>query len=102
MQCFSWNGLGGYDRFLKVDESERQAIIGHYGTPEAAGWGWGDGFYFYLLCDEKRVITPLKMPSLAFGGQYNGDSPYGEETSCRFSLKTISEYRLEMNWQAPK
>ena len=102
MLCVSWRGPGGYDRFIRVDEKEMQAIVDHYGNPDAAAWGWGDGNHFYLVNDEKRVLTPLKMPSLAFGGQWNGDPPYGDETASHFSLCTLSEYRLEMDWQAPK
>ena len=102
MLCVSWNGPGGYDRFVRVDEREMQAIIDHYGNPDVAAWGWGDGNHYYLVCDEKRILTPLKMPSLAFGGQWNGYPPYGEETPCHFSLDTLSEYRMEMDWQAPK
>ena len=102
MLCVSWNGLGGYNRFIRVDEKEMQTIVNHYNNPDAVAWGWGDGNYYYLVNDEKRVITPLKMPSLAFGGQWNGYPPYGEETTCHFSLDTLSEYHLEMDWRAPK
>ncbi len=102
MIAYSWNGLGGYDHFVKVDAVERDAIAAHFDRPDAKGWGWGDGSYFYLVSDEKRVVTPLLMPSLAFSGQWNGYPPYGEKTTTLFSMDTLSEYRLEMNWQAPK
>ena len=102
MLCVSWNGLAGYDRFIRVDKKEMQVIIDHYGRPDVAAWGWGDGYYYYLICDEKRILTPLKMGALAFGGQWNGYPPYGKETTCHFSLDTLPEYRLEMDWQAPK
>ena len=102
MLCLSWHGPGEYDRFLRVDEKEMQAIVDRYGAPDAAAWGCGDATYWYLLCDEKRVLTPLKMPALAFGGQWNNDPPYGGETTCRFSMDTLSDYRLEPDWKAPK
>jgi len=102
MLCVSWHGPGGYDRFIRVDEIEMQAIVSHFHNPNAVAWGWDEGDHYYLVNDEKRVITPLKMPSLAFGGQWNGYPPYGEETTCHFSLDVLSEYRLEMDWQAPK
>lgn len=101
MKCYTWNGVGGYDCFLCVNEAEMRAIEDHYVTTDAVGKGWGDGYY-YLLCDEKRILTPLPFLSLAFGGQYNGDWPYGEEKTCYFSLDTINEYRLETNWEAEK
>lgn len=102
MIAYSWNGLGGYDRFVKVDAMERDAITAHFDCPGAQGWGWGDGFYFYLVSDEKYVVTPLLKPSLAFSGQWNGYPPYGDITTTHFSIDTLSEYRLEMDWQAPK
>ena len=102
MLCFTWNGPGGYDCFVRVNEKEMQAIVDHYGNPDAAAWGWGDGNHFYLVHDEKRVLTPLLMPSLAFGGQWNGYPPYDKRTTCHFSLDTLDEYRLEMDWRAPK
>lgn len=102
MQCVFWHGPGDYDHFIRVDEEEMQAIVDHYSNPNAVAWGWGHGDHYYLVNDEKRVITPLKMPSLAFGGQWNGYPPYGEETTSYFSLDTLPEYRLEMNWRAPK
>ena len=80
MQCVSWHGPGGYDRFIRVD----------------------DGNHYYLVNDKKRVLNPLKMPSLAFGGMWNGYPPYGDETDCHFSLDTLPEYRLEPDWRAPK
>ena len=67
MFCVSWHGPGGYDRFICVDESEMQVIVNHYGDPEAAAWG-RSGHYYYLLCDEKRILTPLKRPALARKG----------------------------------
>ena len=102
MLCVSWHGPGSYDRFIRVDEKEMQAIMDHYDDPEAAAWGWGDGNHYYLVNDEKRVLTPLKKPSLAFGGMWNGYPPYGDETDCHFSLDTLPEYRLEPDWRAPK
>ena len=102
MLSLLWQEPGGYDRFVRVDEREMQSIVEHYGDPPAAAWGGGDGYHYYLVCDEKRILTPLIMPSLAFGGQWNGCPPYGEETACRFSLTTLSEYRLEMDWESPK
>ena len=101
MKCYTWDGIGGYDRFLCVDENEVQEIINHYANPNAAGKKWVNGYY-YLLCDEKRILTPLPFLALAFGGQYNGYPPYGEKTTCHFSLDTISEYRLEMDWKSSK
>ena len=101
MKCYTWDGLGGYDGLLCVNEKEVRAIISHYGTPDAAGKEWEEG-YFYLLCDKKRILTPLPFLALAFGGQYNGDLPYGGETACHFSLDTISEYRLETDWKSQK
>ena len=102
MRYFLWNGPGEYDRFVRVDEKEMKAIVDHYGNPRAVGFDWGDGNYFYLVNDEKRVVTPLLMPSLAFGGQWNSDSPYGGEITCHFSLDTLDEYRLDMDWSTPK
>ena len=101
MRCCTWDGLGGYDYLLCVDEKEMQAIVEHFATPDAAGRQWGDEFY-YLLCDEKRILTPLPFLALAFGGQYNGYPPYGGKAFCHFSLDTIAEYRLEMDWKTPK
>lgn len=102
MLCVSWHGPGGYDRFIRVDENEMQEIVNHYNDPEAAAWGGHDGYHYYLLCDEKRILTPLKMPSLAFGGMWNGYPPYGDETACYFTLDKLLEYRLEKDWRALK
>ena len=102
MLCFSWHGPGGYDRFIRVDEKEMQAIVNHYHNPDAVAWGWGDGNHYYLVNDEKRVITPLKMAALAFGGQWDGYPPYGGKTSSHFSLDTLPEYHLDIDWKAPK
>lgn len=102
MFCVFWHGPGGYDRFIRVDEREMQEIVNHYADPEAAAWGDRDGYHYYLLCDEKRILTPLKRPSLAFSGLWNGYPPYGDETACYFALDKLSEYRLEKDWQAPK
>ena len=99
MTSVLWNGPGDYDRFVSVDKTEMQTIVDHYADPDAAAWGRDDTFY-YLVNDEKRVLTPLRMPSLAFGGQWNDEVPYGkEEVPCRFSLAVISEYRLEKDWR---
>ena len=101
MKCYTWDGLGGYDHFIGVDEAEMRAIVSYYATEKAEGKKLG-GDFFYLLCDEKRVITPLPFLALAFGGQYNEYRPYGKETTCHFSMSTMNEYRLELDWEAPK
>lgn len=45
MKCHTWNGLGGYDRLLAVNEVEMQAIVDYYTTATAEGKRWGDDYF---------------------------------------------------------
>lgn len=97
-----WVGPGDYDRLVEVNETEKDAIVNHYKSADALGKGFDDGTYFYLVNDAKRVVTPLPFLALAFGGQWNDELPYEEVTSSNFSLQTLQEYRLDLQWDSPK
>ena len=104
MVCYTWTGCN-YSHLIGLDDDETAALIAFYDTVEAVNSRnmTSDGYHWYLVNDAERIIAPLRFLAYAFGGGYGNDLPYGEETTCHFSLSTISEYRLEkMNMRATR
>ena len=96
MKCLSWTGCN-YSHFVGLDDDEMAALVAHFQTEKAVSSRGKtcDGYHWYLVNDEEKTIAPLPFLAYAFGGGYGGYPPYGEETTCHFSLSTISEYQLE-------
>ena len=99
MVSYLWKyGSFGYDHLIGTSPETASAIADHFHASASLGRELG-GYYWFLISDKHRVVTPLTILALAFGGQYNDDPPYGNEDPCHFSLDNISEYRLELDWR---
>ena len=96
MKCFEWlnKQVGDYDVFLITNKKESEIIVNHFNSESAKGCksNTKDEWYYFLNI-KKRTITPMPELSLAFGGQYNDESPYGRElVSFDFN---INEFYLQ-------
>lgn len=79
MQIYRWKNkrVVDADLFIKFDEQEIRDLNKIF--PDASAFcAECDGYYGFVNM-EKKTFTPLRTPSLAFGGGYNGYPPYGEE-----------------------
>ena len=95
MKCFEWlnKQVGEFDVFLIADANETESIVQYFGVESARGCKshFSDEWY-YFVNTKNKTITPMPFLALAFGGQYNGDTPIGEEIAS-FSLG-VNEYSL--------
>ena len=97
MKFYEWNNkmIGNFDIFAEMNEIEKDIIVSHYNTLSAESVSIPEtDKYYYFISSTGKIITPLPMLSLAFGGMYNGYPPYGEEiTDFKFD---ITEYELAL------
>ncbi len=81
------------DLFIKLDNDEMTKLESLF--PEIRkGWQEVLDSGYVFVNREKKTITPLNVLSLAFGGQYNGYPPYGDEidTEIDFTELTWVQY----------
>ncbi len=72
--------IGKFDIFAILNTDEKNQLVTYYKTKSAESAVLiEENKYFYFINSKKKTITPMPMLSLAFGGQYNGEPPYGEE-----------------------
>ena len=79
MQVFQWKNKKAVDAdlFIRFEEKEIRDLETVFpGVSSACAEING---YYGFVNTEKKTFTPLRKPSLAFGGGYNGYLPYGEE-----------------------
>ena len=97
MKFLKWKNkqVGDFDIFAIVSNEEKNMIVSHFGTNEAEGISFPEKEdYFYFLNTKDRIITPMPMLSLAFGGMYNEESPYGNE--IKNLCFDITKYKLKL------
>lgn len=94
MKAYKWNGIGGYDLFLSLSETEMREIAEYYNVD----WSFFNSSntlgsdYFCFVSFSRKTLALLPFLSLAFGGMYD-ELPVGsEEQSPELNL---SEYSLE-------
>ena len=96
MKCYEWlNGqVCDCDVFIVAEKRESDAIASHFATEKAKGCKshLADEWY-YFVNTKNKTITPMPILALAFGGQYNGDFPFGKEIQFIFN---IEEYSLKL------
>ena len=96
MKYYEWlnEQVGDYDVFIVADEKETEIITQHFGTKKAKGCksNAADEWY-YFVNTRNKTITPMPILALAFGGQYNGDFPFGKELQFTFNM---DEYSLQI------
>ena len=97
MKCFEWlnKQIGDYDIFFIADKEETETIVHCFSTESARGCksNISDEWYYFLNTKNKTIV-PMPMLSLAFGGQYNDDSPYGKELVEFDLMNEIIHYQL--------
>ena len=91
MKFFPWKNkkVTSADLFVAFDAAEMKELSARF--PEVAlSCADFDGFYGFV--DTKRkLFIPLRDINLAFGNQYNGYPPYGEEIKeCDVDFKELS------------
>lgn len=81
MRLYEWNNkiIGDYDLFAVLDKREVQSLVQLFHTNAAISSSLDGEEFYYFLNSENQTITPMPMLSLAFGGQYNSNLPYGCE-----------------------
>ncbi len=81
------------DLFIKLDKDEMDKLESLFPEIRKAWHKVLDSGYVFVN-REKKTITPLNVLSLAFGGQYNGYPPYGDEidTEIDFTELTWVQY----------
>ncbi|MBQ7914785.1 MAG: GIY-YIG nuclease family protein [Clostridia bacterium] len=83
-----WGWLSEFNILCEVTEEEKQHIVLHFNDKRAESVSLKEDdklTYYYLVNSESKMLTPLPKLAYAFGGQYNADSPVGEEYK-NFSL----------------
>ena len=77
------------DLFIKLDKDEMDKLESIF--PEIRK-GWQEVFDagYVFVNREKKTITPLNDISLAFGGQYNGYPPYGNEIDAEIDFTELT------------
>ncbi len=98
MYAQKWNGVGGYDLFLTLTEQEMRELTNHYHVDRSYYTDSSkrrsiDDEYYCFVCFSRRAVALIPFLSIAFGGQYNDESPIGE-TVKDFDLD-YSKYKLE-------
>ena len=84
MKFLEWHNecVGDYDVFMVATRDEAQWIVQYFNTKLALSCtmpsATGVEQYFYFLNTKLKTITPMPILALAFGCQYNGYPPYGE------------------------
>ncbi len=95
MRIFEWNNkkVSEADLFVKLDKEELNNLSGLF--PEICNACVDFDGYYVFINSKKQTITPLRKPSLAFGGMYNNHPPYGKElneTTVTFKDLTWQQY----------
>ena len=91
MKFYSWRNknITNADLFVAFDEEEMSRIKALF--PEVEDCCYELGVYYGFVDTKRKVFIPLRIPSLVFGGQYNDDSPYGEELrECKIDFKELA------------
>ena len=99
MTANKWLGVGGYDFFLTLSESEMKELAGHFGIDwsTVSGENQLDDNYFCYVSLSRKSIAMIPFLAMAFGGQYNDESPIGEYIDG-FRIN-YNDFRLEaFNW----
>ncbi len=77
------------DLFIKLDKGEMNKLESIF--PEIRkGWQEVLDSGYVFVNRKKKTITPLNVLSLAFGGQYNGYPPYGEEIATEIDFTELT------------
>lgn len=95
MRIFQWKNkrVTSADLFLRIEESEIKDIDAIF--PEASeACTHFDNAYFAFVDTTKKLFIPMRNPSYAFGGMYNGYPPYGDEMT-----DTVIDMK-ELTWEA--
>ncbi len=97
MKFLKWlnDSVGEYDIFMIANKNEAQRIVQYFDTSLAlscASFTDSGEEYYYFLNTRLKKITPMTHLAFAFGGMYNGYTPYGEELD-NFDFK-LEEYIL--------
>ena len=96
MKCYEWlnEQVGDFDVFIVADKRESDVIINHFATENAKGCkAHTAGEWYYFVNTQNKTITPMPILALAFGGQYNGDLPFGKKIQFIFN---VDEYSLKL------
>ena len=91
MQIVEWNNkrVTEADLFIKLNKGEMEGLKSLFPEIMSSGEQLDDsGFVF--VNTEKKTITPLNMLNLAFGGQYNGYLPYGDEVEVEVDFNELT------------
>lgn len=97
MRFFEWNNnvLVDCDIFAVFDKAEKDNMVSFYKNTLAESVSFPEeGSYYYFINSNNKTITPMPKLNFAFGGQYNGYPPYGEEI-INFKFD-ITEYELTL------
>lgn len=77
------------DLFIKLDKDEMDKLESLFPEIRKAWHKVLDSAYVFVN-REKKTITPLNDISLAFGGQYNGYPPYGNEIDAEIDFTELT------------
>ena len=90
MQIFEWKNkrVTESDLFIELEKHEIEKLESLFPEIRKARNEITDSGYVFVN-RETKTITPLNMLSLAFGGQYNGYSPYGDEIEVEIDFTEL-------------
>lgn len=93
MRFFQWKNkrITNSNLFVQMNEDELMDLSSLFPEIQECCVSF-DGFYVFIDMARKTII-PLRNPSFAFGGLYNGNMPYGEE------LKDITVDFKKLRWE---
>ncbi len=91
MRIFEWKNkhVTASDLFIEMEKHEMDKLESLFPEIRNAGNELNDSGYVFVN-REKKTITPLNMLSLAFGGQYNGYPPYGDEIELEIDFTELT------------
>ena len=91
MRIFEWNNktVTEADLFIKLEKSEMETMKALFPEITKAQNQFDDSGFVFVNTTNK-TITPLNELSLAFGGQYNGYSPYGGEVETEVDFNELT------------
>ena len=91
MRFFPWENKQVTDADLFVAFSEEEMAEMKSLFPEAAECCCKLDDYYGFVDTKRKLFIPLNNPSMAFGGQYGEEPPYGAELNdCQVDFKKLT------------
>lgn len=102
MYAQKWNGVGGYDLFITLNEDEMRELTRYYHVDweeyieKSPAKTWG-GEYYCFICYARKALALIPFLSIAFGGMYDElpMDPKTQEISLNYDDFRLEEFCFE-------